>query len=215
MENCGSHNEAHIFCLHYNFIPRINRSLAAFKDAWNFHPMCGLSPNQLNSFLQSTCMHVCMHVYRLCSLFNSLYYYAFILLCFSRLTHTCMMLIGAKCALVFNIEHYSMGQITFENLNCQLPHLGDTSWRISQFVLHAWASVSSAHHGAVSQFLLLQWIEFEITLFSIVAWLLVKNSWKWKSCHVQFWTQRVWHESFSFLASLASWVRKQLLDWVH
>ncbi len=53
MENCGSldvYNEAHIFCLHYIFIPRINRSLAAFKEAWNCHPMSsegGLSPNQL------------------------------------------------------------------------------------------------------------------------------------------------------------------------
>ena len=43
-------NDLHLFCLHYIFIPRANNSLAAFKSAWNSHPLSSegcLSPNQL------------------------------------------------------------------------------------------------------------------------------------------------------------------------
>lgn len=43
-------NEVHMFCLHYTFGPRINRSLDGFKEAWNNHPLStegSLSPNQL------------------------------------------------------------------------------------------------------------------------------------------------------------------------
>lgn len=39
-----------MFCLHYVFLPRVNRALAAFKDAWNCHPLStegNLSPLQL------------------------------------------------------------------------------------------------------------------------------------------------------------------------
>ena len=42
--------EAHLFCLHYVYLPRINDSLILFKEAWNRHPMrseSGLSPQQL------------------------------------------------------------------------------------------------------------------------------------------------------------------------
>ena len=43
-------DDVHLFCLHYIFIPRINSSLTAFKNAWNSHPLTSegcLSPNQL------------------------------------------------------------------------------------------------------------------------------------------------------------------------
>ena len=30
-------NEIHLFCLHYTFLPRINRSLEEFRQGWNFH----------------------------------------------------------------------------------------------------------------------------------------------------------------------------------
>ena len=43
-------NEADLFCLHYVFIPRINRSLQAFSRAWQHHPLStegNLSPLQL------------------------------------------------------------------------------------------------------------------------------------------------------------------------
>ncbi len=43
-------DEIHLFCLHYVFIPRINRALLAFKEAWNCHPLSSagyLSPIQL------------------------------------------------------------------------------------------------------------------------------------------------------------------------
>ena len=33
------YNETDIFCLHYVYIPRINRTLAIFKDAFNIHSM--------------------------------------------------------------------------------------------------------------------------------------------------------------------------------
>ena len=42
--------EAHIFCLHYVYLPKINASLTLFKKAWNSHPMQSencLSPEQL------------------------------------------------------------------------------------------------------------------------------------------------------------------------
>ena len=43
-------NAVHMFCLQYVFLQRINHSLAAFKDAWNCHPLSteqNLSPLQL------------------------------------------------------------------------------------------------------------------------------------------------------------------------
>lgn len=43
-------NGIHIFCLHYVFLPRINRSINQFMAAWNLHPlstMRNLSPMQL------------------------------------------------------------------------------------------------------------------------------------------------------------------------
>lgn len=43
-------NEIHIFCLHYIYIPRINRALSQFLDAWKYHPLSSignLSPVQL------------------------------------------------------------------------------------------------------------------------------------------------------------------------
>ena len=43
-------NEVDIFCLHYIFIPRINKSLADFQGSWNHHPLStegNLSPLQL------------------------------------------------------------------------------------------------------------------------------------------------------------------------
>ncbi len=35
-------NEIHLFCLHYIYVPRINRALSQFVDAWNHHPMSSL-----------------------------------------------------------------------------------------------------------------------------------------------------------------------------
>ena len=32
-------NETDLFCLHYIFIPRINKSLEQFTEAWNNHPL--------------------------------------------------------------------------------------------------------------------------------------------------------------------------------
>ena len=43
-------NEIHIYCLHYVFLPRINRSLHQFVAMWNNHPLCtagNSSPTQL------------------------------------------------------------------------------------------------------------------------------------------------------------------------
>ena len=43
-------NDIHLFCLHYIFLSRINRSLEGFKAAWNQHPLSSegnLSPYQL------------------------------------------------------------------------------------------------------------------------------------------------------------------------
>ena len=43
-------NEVDLFCLHYIFIPRINKSLADFQGSWNHHPLStegNLSPLQL------------------------------------------------------------------------------------------------------------------------------------------------------------------------
>ncbi len=43
------HDEVHMFCLHYIYLPKINDSLQAFQQAWNNHPMeseRGLSPEQ-------------------------------------------------------------------------------------------------------------------------------------------------------------------------
>ena len=43
-------DEVSIFCLHYVFLARINRSLNQFQEAWNNHPlssMSQLSPSQL------------------------------------------------------------------------------------------------------------------------------------------------------------------------
>ena len=53
MEECGIlniDNELHLFCLHYVFLPRLNRSLKMFLEAWNKHPVeseRGRSPEQL------------------------------------------------------------------------------------------------------------------------------------------------------------------------
>lgn len=32
-------NDTDIFCLHYVFIPRINKSLSSYREAWNNHPL--------------------------------------------------------------------------------------------------------------------------------------------------------------------------------
>lgn len=43
-------DEKHLFALHYVFVPRINRSLQQFKEAWNSHGLRtekGQTPNQL------------------------------------------------------------------------------------------------------------------------------------------------------------------------
>ena len=40
----------HIYALHYVYIPRVNKSLSAFKEGWNNHGVRtehGQSPNQL------------------------------------------------------------------------------------------------------------------------------------------------------------------------
>ena len=53
MENSGLldvSNEAHIFALHYVFLPRINQSLNAFCEAYNASPLSterGNTPTQL------------------------------------------------------------------------------------------------------------------------------------------------------------------------
>ena len=50
MENEGLLDPVHMFYLHYIFLPRINASIEAFRDAWNHHPMQsegGHSPQQL------------------------------------------------------------------------------------------------------------------------------------------------------------------------
>ena len=42
--------DVHLFCLHYVYLPRINRSLNSFKDAWNHHLLSSASqmcPSQL------------------------------------------------------------------------------------------------------------------------------------------------------------------------
>lgn len=43
-------DDVHIFALHYIYLPRINKSLLEFKDAWNSHKVRteqGLTPSQL------------------------------------------------------------------------------------------------------------------------------------------------------------------------
>ena len=43
-------NEVHLFCLHYIFLPRINRHLGSWKEAWVKHPMRSehnMTPEQL------------------------------------------------------------------------------------------------------------------------------------------------------------------------
>lgn len=53
LEDAGilnSDDPAHIWCLHYIYLPYINSSLANFVDGWSFHPMSsenGLSLRQL------------------------------------------------------------------------------------------------------------------------------------------------------------------------
>ena len=53
MESCGilePSNELHLFALHYVFLPRINRNLQIFKEAYNSAPLSterGRSPTQL------------------------------------------------------------------------------------------------------------------------------------------------------------------------
>lgn len=34
-------NTLHLFCVHYVFIPKINKALVGFTDGWNSHPMSG------------------------------------------------------------------------------------------------------------------------------------------------------------------------------
>ena len=49
-------NEVDIFCLHFVFLPRINKSLKDFQDSWNCHPHStegNMSPLQL--FLEGQC----------------------------------------------------------------------------------------------------------------------------------------------------------------
>lgn len=44
------HDEVHLFCLHYVYLPRINRHLQEFTNAWNCHPLSterNRSPNQM------------------------------------------------------------------------------------------------------------------------------------------------------------------------
>ena len=43
-------NELHLFCLHYAFLPRLNKSLQEFIHMWNNHPLGtehNISPAQL------------------------------------------------------------------------------------------------------------------------------------------------------------------------
>ena len=53
MENCGildPTNEVHMFALHHVFLPRINRNIQIFKEAYNRAPLSterGCSPTQL------------------------------------------------------------------------------------------------------------------------------------------------------------------------
>ncbi|XP_057184798.1 uncharacterized protein LOC130551258 isoform X3 [Triplophysa rosa] len=53
LEDCGYleiSNFTHLFCCHYVFLPRIQASLNAFRDAWDNHSMRtenNLTPNQL------------------------------------------------------------------------------------------------------------------------------------------------------------------------
>ena len=64
-------NEIHIFCLHYIFIPRINRAVSQFLDGWNHHPlssMGNLSPVQLWIAGLSRSSTLVTEVYRYCSL---------------------------------------------------------------------------------------------------------------------------------------------------
>ena len=32
-------NDTHLYCLHYVFLPRINKHLADFVDSWNYHSL--------------------------------------------------------------------------------------------------------------------------------------------------------------------------------
>lgn len=53
LEESGSldpSNSLHLFCAHYAFLPRLQRDLETFTDAWNDHSIRteqNLSPNQL------------------------------------------------------------------------------------------------------------------------------------------------------------------------
>lgn len=53
LENCDlldPLNPLHMYALHYVYLPRINKSLQFFKEAWNDHGLRtehGLTPNQL------------------------------------------------------------------------------------------------------------------------------------------------------------------------
>ena len=43
-------NETDLFCLHFVFLPRINKTLTEFIDTWNNHPLStehNSTPNQL------------------------------------------------------------------------------------------------------------------------------------------------------------------------
>ena len=43
-------NERHVVCLHFVFVPRINRDLEEFRRMWNCHPLSSeknMTPNQL------------------------------------------------------------------------------------------------------------------------------------------------------------------------
>ena len=39
--------ELHLFCLHYVYLPHINRALTEFTEQWNHHPVSTVSPYQL------------------------------------------------------------------------------------------------------------------------------------------------------------------------
>ena len=53
LERCGllSHdNDVHLWCLHYVFLPVLNRHLQSWKNAWIYHPIStekNLTPMQL------------------------------------------------------------------------------------------------------------------------------------------------------------------------
>lgn len=64
-------NEIHMFCLHYVYLPRINRALNQFLEAWNQHPLssmsnlspiqlwiAGLSRNPSPEYLTEVCMDI-------------------------------------------------------------------------------------------------------------------------------------------------------------